>query len=110
MGAARTDLPLFARRLKAARQRAKLTQAHLGVAAGIEEASASSRVNQYERGKHEPDFLTVKRLAGALAVPTAYFYAEDDGLADLVLRYHALNGKRRRDLIEFAARQANSTQ
>src|SRR5262249_47548553 len=48
-----TDTPLFARRLKAARLGAGLTQEALGVQAGIDEFSASARINQYERGKHQ---------------------------------------------------------
>lgn len=42
----------MARRLKEARQRAGLTQERLGVLAGIDEMSASARMNQYERGKY----------------------------------------------------------
>lgn len=104
MPPAQSDLPLFARRLKAARGRAGMTQVQLGVGAGIDEASASARINQYERGKHWPDFGTVKRLAAVLRVPAAYFYAEEDALAELVIRYHALKGKRRKELVDYAAR------
>ncbi len=104
MPPAQSDLPLFARRLRAARVRAGLTQVELGVGAGIDEASASARVNQYERGKHWPDFGTAKRLAAVLRVPPAYFYAEDDALAELVLRYFSLNGKRKKELLDFAGR------
>jgi transcriptional regulator with XRE-family HTH domain len=41
---------------KEARLRAGISQEKLGVLAGIDEASASARMNQYERGKHTPDF------------------------------------------------------
>lgn len=106
MGSAQTNLPLFARRLKAARSRMGFTQVQVGVAAGIDEYSASARINQYERGKHSPDFGTVKRLATVLQIPTAYFYAEEDALAELVLRYFSLKTKRRKELLDFAARLA----
>ena len=56
--------------------------------------SASARMNQYERGKHAPDWLTVERLAQVLAVPVAYFYAADDE-AELLLAFHALPPDRR---------------
>lgn len=69
-------LALFARRLRVAHERAGPTQRGFGVRARIDEASASERINQYERDKHAPDFGTVRRLAAALNVPTAYFYAE----------------------------------
>ena len=108
MQSAQSDLPLFARRLKAARTRVGLTQVELGVGAGIDEYSASARVNQYERGKHWPDFGTVRRLADVLQIPTAYFYADEDALADLVLRYFSLKGKRKKELLDFAARLAGA--
>src|SRR5690242_14283392 len=101
---ARSDLPLFARRLKAARTYKGLTQVKLGVSAGIAEDSASARVNQYERGKHQPDFGTAQRLAAVLRIPTAYFYAEEDALAELLLRYFSLSAKRKKELLEFATR------
>lgn len=43
-------------RLKEARRRAGLTQEKLGILAGLDEASASTRINQYEKGKHSPNF------------------------------------------------------
>lgn len=83
-------MSVLAKRLKEARIRAGLTQERLGVLAGIDEASASARMNQYERAKHEPDWLTVQRLAAVLAVPVAYLYAEDDRTAELLLAFEAL--------------------
>lgn len=80
-------LPVFARRLKAARLQKGITQEKLGVLAGIDEFSASARINQYERGKHVPDFSTAERLARALGVPTPYFYAADDALAAWILDF-----------------------
>jgi len=78
----------LAKRLKEARVKAGLSQERLGVLAGIDEMSASARMNQYERDKHAPDWLTVQRLASVLQVPVAYFYADDDALAELLLAYH----------------------
>lgn len=78
-----------AKRLREARLKAGLSQERLGVLAGIDEMSASARMNQYERDKHAPDWLTVQRLAGVLQVPVAYFYAEDDALAEMLLAYHS---------------------
>jgi transcriptional regulator with XRE-family HTH domain len=81
------DATLFGVRLKEARLRAGFTQMQLGVAAGIDEYSASARINQYERGKHWPDFGTAERLAAVLKVPAAFFYARDDALAEWILRF-----------------------
>jgi len=75
------------KRLKEARQAADLSQKKLGILCGIDEFSASARMNQYETGKHAPDYETLTRLAKVLKVPVAYFYAEDDGLSDLIKNY-----------------------
>ncbi|MBI1174997.1 MAG: helix-turn-helix domain-containing protein [Sideroxydans sp.] len=97
-----TSLPLFARRMKAARGHLGISQAELGVRAGIDASSASARINQYERGKHTPDFLTVCNLAKVLGVPTAYFYAEDDTLAELTRLFGQLKAPEHKTLLEFA--------
>lgn len=76
------DSPL-PKRLKEARKIAGLSQRKLGVASGIDEFSAGPRMNQYETGKHTPDFLTLKRIAEVLLVPIAYFYTENDMLAEI---------------------------
>lgn len=75
-------LPL---RLREARERAGLSQKALGIAAGIDEFSASARMNQYETGKHTPDYLTLKQIAKALKVSPAYFYAENTEIAEIIL-------------------------
>ena len=71
-------------RLKSARKAAGLTQQQRGVALGMEPNTASARMNQYEKGKHAPDFLTMKRIAKELDVPVAYFYCEEDILSELI--------------------------
>lgn len=95
-------LPLFARRMKAARELLGISQMELGVRAGIEECSASARINQYERGKHAPDFLTAQHLASVLQVPTAYFYAEDVQMAELVVLFHKMQSEQQVALLETA--------
>lgn len=95
------ELPPFARRMKAAREKLGISQMELGVRAGIDEFSSSARINQYERGKHAPDFLTVRNLAKVLGVPTAYFYAEDDNLAEVIMLFGKLNTTDRKALFNF---------
>jgi len=73
------------KRLKEARQRKGISQKSLGILIGVDEFSASSRMNHYEVGRHSPDFPTIKLLAKELGVPTAYFYTEEDWLAESIL-------------------------
>lgn len=103
-----TDLPLFARRLKSARLHSGLSQEALGIQAGVDEFSASARINQYERGKHTPDILTASHLARVLNVPLAYFWAVDDDEAQLLLAYHHLSVRKRRQVLRFASDLLNS--
>lgn len=77
------------RRLREARDHLGISQRELGVRAGLDPASASTRINQYERGRHAPDYGTLAALARILGRPVAFFYAEDDGLAAWICRYEA---------------------
>lgn len=92
-------MSVFGRRLKQARAAAGLSQEKLGVLAGIDEMSASARMNQYERGKHEPDFSMAKRIAEALTLPVAFFYAESDREAKLLAAFHRLNDEQKEMLL-----------
>jgi len=69
------------KRLKEARLSANLSQKKLGIQAGIDEFSASARMNHYEKGRHTPDYSMLLRIAKVLKLPVAYFYAETDELA-----------------------------
>jgi transcriptional regulator with XRE-family HTH domain len=90
---------IFTVRLKQSRERKDLSQRRLGILIGIHPDSASSRINQYEHGKHEPDYRTVQRIAKVLEVPTAYFYAEDNLIAELILRLDSVSDAARRKLL-----------
>lgn len=95
-------MSVFGKRLKEARIRAGLSQERLGVMADIDEMSSSARMNQYERGKHEPDFSTVERIAKALDVPESYFYAKNDEAAWLLVAFHRMTPANRQQLITVA--------
>jgi transcriptional regulator with XRE-family HTH domain len=98
---------VFARRLRDCRKRAGLSQMRLGVLAGIDERSASPRINQYERGKHFPDVGTITRLALALEVPPAYFFAEDEHLAAWILFWHDLADTEKQEWLARTGAQLN---
>lgn len=82
---------LFGRRLREARLRAGVPQDRLGVRIGLDEGTASARMSRYETGENEPPFGTAVKLAQALCLPTAYFYCEDNELADLILAWEGLS-------------------
>ncbi|HLB56389.1 MAG TPA: helix-turn-helix transcriptional regulator [Coxiellaceae bacterium] len=91
----------ISKRLKEARIEAGISQKKLGIAAGIDEFGASARMNQYEKGKHSPDFGMVQRIAKILKVPSAFFYTTDNSLAHLLKAYAKLNDKQKKKLITF---------
>ena len=92
--------PVFALRLAQARERSGLSQTQLGVLAGLDPSVASPRINQYERGKHEPQLKTAKRLAEVLGIPPAFLYTEDELLAELLLRWNDLTIRQKKDLLK----------
>jgi transcriptional regulator with XRE-family HTH domain len=92
------DTFIFGRRLKEARLAAGLSQQQLGVAAGIDPAVASTRVNRYERGIHMPDPRIVEALGQVLGLVPPYFYAVDDELAEFLYRYSKAPAGMRREL------------
>lgn len=65
-----------------------LRQLKLGILAGFDEATASARINQYERGIHTPDFALACRLAEVLNIPACYFYTVEDDLAEVVAGWY----------------------
>ncbi|PMS16810.1 MAG: XRE family transcriptional regulator [Pandoraea sp.] len=93
---------VFSKRLKQARLRSRLTQEQLGIDAGIDEFSASARVNQYEKGKHVPKLQMGQRLAEALHVPTSFLYEEDDLLASLLATASRLPREKKKILLGHA--------
>ena len=90
---------MLAHRLKQARLRAGLSQEKLGKLAGIDPMSASARMNQYERGKHSPDYLLMCRVAEILKMPVSWFYTEDEEHARLQEIFYLLGPAERRLLL-----------
>lgn len=106
---AEIPVTLFARRMKFAREHFGISQKELGIRAGIDEYCASARINQYERGKHTPDFLTTQNLAKVLEVPTAYFFAEEDCLAELIVTFGRLKTSDQESLQALASVLLNNS-
>ncbi len=88
------------KRLKEARIKTGMPQKTLGILAGIDEFSASARMNQYEKGKHSPDYAMSHRLAEILKVPCSYLYEENDDIASLLMLYYNLYESDRKKIID----------
>lgn len=93
---------VFQRRLQEARLSSELSQRELGIKAGLDPSVASTRINRYELGVHEPDMATIQRLADTLSVPTAYLFADDDRLARMILAFDKLSVAEKDSLIKTA--------
>jgi transcriptional regulator with XRE-family HTH domain len=94
-------MSIFAKRLKEARLKAGLSQEQLGVLIGIEEASASSRMNHYEKGRHEPDFSAIERMASVLKTSESFFFEKDDKIAQLIFKIHRMQTADRIRIIDL---------
>lgn len=90
----------FGKRLKQARLAANISQERLGIEAGIEPASASARMNQYENGKHAPNPSTVMQIAAALDLSPSYFYSVDDDEARMLELFHRMTVDQRRKVLK----------
>ncbi|EEO28194.1 helix-turn-helix domain-containing protein [Oxalobacter paraformigenes] len=97
----KTYRSVFSLRLKEAREKAGISQRRLGIEAGMDEFVASTRVNRYEKGIHEPDEATAVKLAQVLNIPLAYFYADDDRLAEVILLFSCLPERDKQEYLKF---------
>lgn len=95
-------------RLKQARQKAGISQKDLGVKAGMDESSASGRMNHYEKGRHVPDIDMLHKLAKVLDVPISYFFCEDELSAELVCLFDKLSEEDKELLVNLIKRQAKN--
>lgn len=95
MGLQKRSISPVGRRLREARLEKGISQKGLGIIAGIDEFTASARINQYERGKHVPDYQTAARLARVLEVPVTYLFADDDELAEIILLFTRCGNRKR---------------
>ncbi|WP_348236162.1 helix-turn-helix domain-containing protein [Vibrio parahaemolyticus] len=88
-------------RLKEARKKANLSQKALGILIGMDESTASARMNQYEKGKHTPDVQTLKLIANELRVPLNYFFCEDEFSAELAIAISKLSVEKKKHLLDI---------
>ena len=93
---------MLAHRLKQARLKANLSQEKLGKLAGIDPMSASARMNQYERGKHAPDYQLMCKVAEILTMPVSWFYTQDEEMAKLQEIFAHLSTDGRKSILASA--------
>ena len=94
---------VFGLRLRQARFHAGLPQDKLGVAIGLDEATASARISRYETGVHAAPYDVAAKMAQVLRVPTPFLFCEDDDLARLILLWAGLSkGDQHRLLAEWS--------
>lgn len=96
---------LLGKRLRDRRKLLELSQEAVGVSIGLDESCSRTRISRYESGIHEPKIATVRLLSKVLSVPVAYFYAEKDALAELILRISQMSDQE----IEYIKTMIDST-
>ncbi|MGC4061575.1 MAG: helix-turn-helix transcriptional regulator [Aquabacterium sp.] len=96
-------IPVWSKRLREARLAAGLSQKQLDIAAGLDEFVASPRVNRYEQGVHQPDYLISQRLAEVLNVPVAYLYCDDEKVAVVLIAFHRATTTLKRQVTKLLA-------
>ena len=94
---------VFGRRLREARLRSGIAQDRLGVMIGLDEGCSSARMSRYENGVHEPPFPIIESIAGILKVPVAYFFCDDDRLAEIMRIYSSAKEKTRQAIFDSVA-------
>lgn len=82
---------VIAKRIKQAREQLEVSQTTFGEMAGLDRRNANIKMNQYEKGAHEPKYNFVCKLAEAANLPEYFFYIKDDELAVSMLK--AINSK-----------------
>jgi transcriptional regulator with XRE-family HTH domain len=93
-------MSVIGKRLKQARLSAGLSQEALGLEAGLEAESASTRMNRYEVGTRAPSHELMERVAKVLGVPASFFYETDNTIADLLLTLGKLSKAERVKVLE----------
>ena len=59
------------------------------------------RINRYEQQVNRADMESAAELAKALDVPVAYLFADDDQLAEVILRFASLAQDQRAEVLRM---------
>ncbi len=66
---------------------------------GMDESSASGRMNHYEKGRHVPDISTLRRMAEELDVPLNYFFCDSELSAELACAIDRMSDEEKKALL-----------
>lgn len=99
---------LFAERLKKARLALGISQKELGLRVGLTDDVASTRINRYEKSRHDADWETVEKLAAELGVPMASLFADTSDLAEAISIYAKMSKAKRDKAIKMLRELAAS--
>lgn len=80
----------------------------LGVKIGMEQSSASGRMNHYEKGRHVPDIGTLERMAEELDVPLNYFFCRSELSAELACAIDKMSDEEKVVLLETQRARSNT--
>ena len=78
---------ILAQKLKHARLNANLSQTAVGVAIGLDESGAATRISRYESGKYSIPLHMIERLASFYGVPLCWLFSNDPELDRIILNY-----------------------
>lgn len=82
----------LAKRIRSARQQARLSQSALGESIGVSDKSVSS----YEQGRSTPPFAKLKKIAESTNQPLSYFTQENNDEATITSKLLTIE----RELVE----------
>jgi transcriptional regulator with XRE-family HTH domain len=93
---------VFSRRLRQVREMRQLSQRSLGVEMGLDPSVASTRINRYEQSVSFPALTVLLKLAATLRVPAPMLIAEDEDLAEFIMRFGAAPKRARKEMLNMA--------
>lgn len=97
----------FGRRLREARERVGCSQRGLGVRMGLPPKKASVYVNRWERQGKQPSWEAIAKMAQVLGVPPAFFLADNDMLAEVILLVGINDQGRLQELLATLRKEEN---
>lgn len=97
----------FGQRLQEARERVGCSQRGLGVRMGLPPKQASVYVNRWERQGKQPSWEAIDKMAQVLAVPPAFFLADNTLLAEVILLAGTKDRERLQALLETLQEEEN---